>query len=85
MVHGTASGSGVGWRNGSLVDPDRHTVDIPITAGARQSLALLGSFQAAGANIEDFQLRRPTLDDVFLTLTGAPAKPDHEADKEMAR
>ncbi len=63
---------------GALVDRDRCTVDIPITAGAEQSLYLLASFQGAGAGIEDFQLRRPTLDEVFLTLTGSPAAQDME-------
>ncbi len=58
--------------DGVAVDRDRCTVDIPITAGAEQSLDLLASFQAAGASIEDFQLRRPTLDEVFLALTGSP-------------
>ena len=52
------------------VDRERCVIDIPVTAGARQSLDLLGSLQAAGAEVEGFQLRRPTLDDVFLSLTG---------------
>lgn len=63
---------------GATLDHRRRTVDIPISGGSRQSLDLLDSFQAAGAQIEDFELRRPTLDDVFLTLTGAPARPTGE-------
>jgi ABC-2 type transport system ATP-binding protein len=64
--------------DGVAVDGDRRIVEIPITAGAGQSLDLLRSFQATGTNIEDFQLRRPTLDEVFLTLTGPPTTPHTE-------
>ena len=64
---------------GVAVDQDRRTVGIPITAGTAQSLDLLRSLQATGAGIEDFQLRRPTLDEVFLTLTGSPTAQDMEA------
>jgi ABC-2 type transport system ATP-binding protein len=63
--------------DGIAVDGDRRTIEIPITAGAGQSLDLLRSFQATGTDIEDFQLRRPTLDEVFLSLTGPPT-PDTE-------
>lgn len=58
--------------DGVAVDRERCVIDIPVTAGARQSLDLLDSLQTAGAGVEGFQLRRPTLDDVFLTLTGSP-------------
>ncbi len=33
---------------------------------------------AAGLDVEDLELRRPTLDDVFLTLTGRSAETDEE-------
>ena len=58
---------------GATVTTDQRLIDVPITEGAEQSLRLLDTLRAAGAHIEDFQLRRPTLDDVFLTLTGSPA------------
>lgn len=35
-------------------------------------LDLLRRLQDRGLSISDFQLRRPTLNDVFLTLTGSP-------------
>jgi len=44
-------------------------LQIPLTDGSRQSLVILREFDAADIVIADFQLRRPTLDDVFLTLT----------------
>ncbi|MEZ5382022.1 MAG: ATP-binding cassette domain-containing protein [Microthrixaceae bacterium] len=63
---------------GATVERDSGTVEIPISAGAEQSLDLLRSFQSAGTGIEDFQLRRPSLDEVFLALTGSPAAPHEE-------
>jgi ABC-2 type transport system ATP-binding protein len=33
-----------------------------------------------GIGIDDIAIRRPTLDDVFLTLTGRPPEPDEESD-----
>jgi ABC-2 type transport system ATP-binding protein len=35
-------------------------------------------FDAAGIEIDDLAMRRPTLDDVFLTLTGHHAEEDEE-------
>jgi ABC-2 type transport system ATP-binding protein len=35
---------------------------------------------ARGVGIDDIAIRRPTLDDVFLTLTGKPPEPDEESD-----
>ncbi len=44
-------------------------LQIPVTDGSSQSLIVLRELDTAGVPISDFQLRRPTLDDVFLTLT----------------
>ncbi|MFW2383386.1 MAG: ATP-binding cassette domain-containing protein [Acidimicrobiales bacterium] len=65
----------------SVVDVDSHRVDVPITGGARQSLAVLRRLEDLDVAIADFQLRRPTLDDAFLTLTGAPASEQQELDQ----
>ena len=35
---------------------------------------------AAGVDVADLSLRRPTLDDVFLVLTGRAAEQDEEED-----
>ncbi len=64
--------------DGVTVDRQRRVIDIPVTTGATRSLELLGSLQTAGAGVAGFQLRRPTLDDVFLTLTGSPTTPTME-------
>ncbi|MEZ5258785.1 MAG: hypothetical protein R2705_18390 [Ilumatobacteraceae bacterium] len=58
------------------------TVDIPITAGTAQSLDLLRAPCRRPSGDRGFlQLRRPTLDEVFLTLTGALAAADTEASR----
>ena len=56
---------------GSALDPESKSVSVPVPDGARGSLALLRRLDDEGVGIADFQLRRPTLDDVFLTLTDA--------------
>ena len=39
----------------------------------------------AGIAIDDIAVRRPTLDDVFLTLTGHAAEPEVDEEREEAR
>ncbi len=56
----------------SLDDPrvvDR-TITAPITGGATTLTQALRALDAGGVALRDVGLRRPTLDDVFLTLTG---------------
>jgi ABC-2 type transport system ATP-binding protein len=36
-------------------------------------------FDAAGIGLDDLAVRRPTLDDVFLSLTGHAAEDEEEA------
>jgi ABC-2 type transport system ATP-binding protein len=62
------------------VDRQSRSVTAP-TGGGPGAIALLGGeLAAAGIAVEDLGLRQPTLDDVFLTLTGsAPAEELEEA------
>ncbi len=46
------------------------TLLVPITGGAPVLTQALRNLDAAGIEIRDVMLRRPTLDDAFLTLTG---------------
>ncbi|NQW18422.1 MAG: ATP-binding cassette domain-containing protein [Chloroflexi bacterium] len=52
-------------------DENAMTIRIPLSNGAVGSLALLRRLDDAGVTIRDFQVRRPTLDDVFLAFTDA--------------
>ena len=54
-----------------VVAIDDTTLHLPVNRPA-DSLAALRRVQDAGIEIADFQLRKPTLDDVFLALTGEP-------------
>lgn len=57
--------------NGVSIDPEDCRIDLSVTGGTRQSLDVLRRLEDKAVNISDFQLRRPTLDDVFLALTGS--------------
>ncbi len=63
------------------VDAERRTVLVPVTNGARLLAAVVRDLDAAGVRLDDFGLRRPTLDDVFLTLTGHAAEADPLAER----
>jgi daunorubicin resistance ABC transporter ATP-binding subunit len=62
----------LGRVEGLITDEATRRIGVPIGDDVSRSLALLRRLQDGGVSIADFQLRRPTLDDVFLTLTGAP-------------
>jgi ABC-2 type transport system ATP-binding protein len=47
--------------------------------GARRLAAVVRDFDAAGLGLDDLAVRRPTLDDVFLTLTGHAAEAEEAA------
>ena len=51
-------------------------VTAPVTGGAAVLTKALRALDSAGINLQDVGLRRPTLNDVFLTLTGHAAEPD---------
>lgn len=60
------------------IDPHQRRISGPSLDGTTQLAGLVREFDAASIGIVDLQLRRPSLDDVFLTLTG------HEAERENA-
>jgi ABC-2 type transport system ATP-binding protein len=73
--------------DGGVVEVDEHTrhVTAPVTGGASVLIEALRRFDAAGVGLHDVALRRPTLDDVFLTLTGHRTEPDDEPEtRELA-
>jgi ABC-2 type transport system ATP-binding protein len=60
---------------------DEHTrrLTIPSNRGAQGLIQVVRDFDEAGIHIDDIALRRPTLDDVFLSLTGHAAELAEEA------
>jgi ABC-2 type transport system ATP-binding protein len=71
----------------SLMGPDvevsssggRIVLTAPVLGGARSSLDALRRLDSGGIELVDFALRRPTLDEVFLTLTRKDRTPIEEA------
>ncbi len=66
-----------------LLDPPTRSLTAPVSAGAESLMAALRELDTAGLAVLDVGLRRPTLDDVFLTLTGHAAE-DATADAATA-
>jgi ABC-2 type transport system ATP-binding protein len=59
------------------VDPASRTVEAPVTGGARRMPDIVRELDVAGVLLDDLAIRHPSLDDVFLTLTGRAT--DHGA------
>jgi ABC-2 type transport system ATP-binding protein len=61
------------------VSHDGRTFSAPIHSGDRVVPGVIRALDDAGIDVLDVEVRRPTLDDVFLTLTGhVTAEPDEE-------
>ena len=60
------------------VHHDGRTFSAPIHAGDRVVPAVIRALDDAGIDVLDVEVRRPTLDDVFLTLTGRSADETEE-------
>jgi ABC-2 type transport system ATP-binding protein len=72
---------------GVRVDAERRYVGTTVAGGPGLLAAVVRDFDAAGVQVEELGLHRPTLDDVFLTLTGHAAEPEAEQrvdEKEIA-
>ena len=57
----------------SLVEHTRR-LSVPVAGGAKVLAEVIRELDARGVGIDDIALRRPTLDDVFLSLTGHTAE-----------
>ncbi len=66
------------------VDPVARTVEAPVQGGARRMPEIVRDLDAAGVLLDDIGIRRPSLNDVFLTLTGRAAVSAAESQKEFA-
>ena len=80
---------GVLARHGSgpvQVDVEHRTVAAPFAVGARQLPDVVVDLNRTGILLDDLAIVRPSLDDVFLTLTGhAVTTADTDEPKEAAR
>ncbi|MCA1725985.1 MAG: ATP-binding cassette domain-containing protein [Thermomicrobia bacterium] len=66
---------------GMHADPDSRTILVPVTNGAQLLANAVRDLDAVGVHLDDLGLRRPTLDDVFLTLTGHGAEAEETPDR----
>ncbi|MBM3670953.1 MAG: ATP-binding cassette domain-containing protein [Actinobacteria bacterium] len=80
-----------GFASGEIsIDEQRGTLIAPIAGGVPTLTKALHEFEASKIDLFDVGLRRPTLDDVFLTLTGHVAEEavseeaDGQKSEEMA-
>ncbi len=69
----------------ATVDRESSTVQAPTAEGPRAVSALADALADDGVEVEDIGLRQPTLDDVFLTLTGEAIAAEDEQPVEVAR
>ncbi|WP_406007052.1 ATP-binding cassette domain-containing protein [Streptomyces sp. NBC_00637] len=63
---------------------EQHTrkLTVPVTGGAKLLAEVIRELDTRGIEIDDIGLRRPTLDDVFLSLTGHVAETKAEETEE---
>jgi ABC-2 type transport system ATP-binding protein len=61
-----------------VVDEDTHTITVQVTGGTRALAEVVRELDAAGVEAHDLALRRSTLDEVFLSLTGHGAEEEEE-------
>jgi ABC-2 type transport system ATP-binding protein len=66
------------------LDAGPRSVEAPVTGGARRMPEIVRELDAAGVLLDDLGIRRPSLDDVFLTLTGRAALSAADDEKEVA-
>ena len=59
------------------IDDHIRKITVPARGGAQRLAQVVRDLDEAGIAIDDIALRRPTLDDVFLTLTGHAAEITH--------
>lgn len=55
------------------IDSERRHLAVPVTRAARQLAAIVRDLDGVQISLDDLVLRHPTLDDVFLSLTGRAA------------
>jgi len=72
----------------ATVDPGIRRISVPVLDGTQSLIAVIREFDSSGIHALDLALKRPSLDDVFLSLTGHVAEaeiPVDEGKKKGAR
>ncbi|TXR56552.1 ATP-binding cassette domain-containing protein [Quadrisphaera setariae] len=66
------------------VEPHTRRLTAPVEGGAAVLVGLLAQLQQRGVHLSDAGTRRPTMDDVFLTLTGKRTDEAGSTDEQKA-
>ncbi|MFI1291472.1 ATP-binding cassette domain-containing protein [Streptomyces sp. NPDC020792] len=69
----------------TTVEEHTRKITTPVTGGAKLLAEIIRELDTRGIEIDDIGLRRPTLDDVFLSLTGHVAEAGDEDGTSGAR
>ncbi|MEW2519565.1 ATP-binding cassette domain-containing protein [Actinacidiphila alni] len=64
------------------IEEHQRKITVPVTGGAKLLAEVIRELDTQGIGIDDIGLRRPTLDDVFISLTGHAAEQDKDTDEE---
>lgn len=60
----------------ATLDQHGRRITVPVTGGTQSLLAAVRGLDDASIEVQDIGIRRPTLDDAFLSLTGHSAQDD---------
>ena len=77
-VHGAA-------QSGVSVEQHTRRLTVPVAGGAKLLAEVIRELDSRGIEIDDIGLRRPTLDDVFISLTGHAAEEEGERQPRRGR
>ncbi|OPG03762.1 daunorubicin/doxorubicin resistance ABC transporter ATP-binding protein DrrA [Streptomyces sp. GKU 895] len=69
----------------TTVEEHTRKLTVPVTGGAKLLAEVIRELDTRGIEIDDIGLRRPTLDDVFLSLTGHVAEEAVTSDKKAVK
>ncbi|MGY1437674.1 ATP-binding cassette domain-containing protein [Streptomyces reniochalinae] len=73
---------GAAGRESCTVEEHTRKLTVPVTGGAKLLAEVIRELDTRGVEIDDIGLRRPTLDDVFISLTGHAAEGEPEQGKD---
>jgi ABC-2 type transport system ATP-binding protein len=68
----------------TTVEDHMRKITVPVSGGAKLLAEVIRELDVRGIEIDDIGLRRPTLDDVFLSLTGHVAEVRDEENGKAA-
>jgi ABC-2 type transport system ATP-binding protein len=68
---------------GPVADVTGRSLEAPVSAAARRLPEIVRDLDAAGVVLDDMSIRHPSLDDVFLTLTGHVSAQDAHNESEQ--